>query len=904
LPLGGITALMAVYGLVYLVWERAGWGDEGLRQIIGTAGFMPLNLLTAALFLGASRKRALEQETRRALLLFSLGSVSVFLGNAINLGYIIALGEAPLASWADAFYLSDSALMLAGLMSLPMAGRVRWERYKFAIDAGMVLVGGAVAIWFFNVRPTWATPGSGLIVSILAFAYPLASLLVMLGATTVLMRGRPDANVLAFRLLVGGTLISIVADLAFNMVLLEAMERSAAWVDGVYLLFYLIFTASGELFLRAPEAGPKQPVADRSRLQQTSPLPYLAICSTYGLLLLAALTPWSDPYSGIAVAAVVMTVLVVARQVLAVRQNVRLLAETAAQQNEARFRSLVQNSSDVILVVRPDGRISFVSPAAIRILRLAPEQLTGRPLLDLVEPEDRGRARDFLQKVQATPGVSPPIEWRIRQPDGSALDVESIATNLAHDPTVLGLVLNTRDITERKRLERELTHQAFHDSLTGLANRPLFRNRVGHALTLARRQHQPVSVLFLDLDDFKKVNDSLGHAEGDRLLVAAADRFRQCARAGDTVARLGGDEFAVLLEDGLSSEGVTALVDRLQHAMSRPFQLSGNAVHVNVSVGVATGIGEETADDLLRNADMAMYTAKRRGKGRCETYQAHMYADVKDRLAKEEALRAAIEQRELFLVYQPVYNLATGEVAGVEALVRWEHPEFGALLPQHFVPLAEESGLIISLGQWVLHEACRQMAAWRAKGVRVPLSVGVNVSGRQLHELDIVAEVREALSGSGVAPDQLVLEITESVLMQHTDVVLERLTALRGLGVRLAIDDFGTGYSSLSYLQRFPIDIIKVARPFVEDLASGVDRAALARAIIGLGDTLKLRTVAEGVETAEQCAALRAFDCGYGQGYYFAPPLTPVEVERLLQEPRRVLPAPVTPPPGHVTPAA
>ncbi len=482
--------------------------------------------------------------------------------------------------------------------------------------------------------------------------------------------------------------------------------------------------------------------------------------------------------------------------------------------------------------------------------------------------------------------------------------MESIATNLAHDPTVLGLVLNTRDITERKRLERELTHQAFHDSLTGLANRPLFRNRVGHALTLARRQHQPVSVLFIDLDDFKKVNDSLGHAEGDRLLVAAADRFRQCARAGDTVARLGGDEFAVLLEDGLSSEGVTALVDRLQHAMSRPFQLSGNAVHVNVSVGVATGIGEETADDLLRNADMAMYTAKRRGKGRCETYQAHMYADVKDRLAKEEALRAAIEQRELFLVYQPVYNLATGEVSGVEALVRWEHPEFGALLPQHFVPLAEESGLIISLGQWVLHEACRQMAAWRAKGVRVPLSVGVNVSGRQLHELDIVAEVRAALSRSGVPADQLVLEITESVLMQHPEVVLERLTALRGLGIRLAIDDFGTGYSSLSYLQRFPIDIIKVARPFVEDLASGVDRAALARAIIGLGDTLRLRTVAEGVETAEQCAALRAFDCGFGQGYYFAPPLTPLEVERLLQEPRRVLPAPVTPPPGHVTPAA
>ncbi len=904
IPVGGITALMAVYGLAYLVWERGGWGDEALRQIIGTAGFMPLNLLCAVLFLGAARREALGRETRRAVLLFGLGSLAVFVGNAINLGYIAARGEAPLASWADAFYLGDSALMLAALMSFPMSGRVRLERYKFALDAGVVLVGGAVTIWFFNVRPTWATPGSGWIVSILAFAYPLASLLVMLGATTVLMRGRPETNPTAFRLLVAGTLISIVADLAFNLVLLEAMERSAAWVDGVYLLFYLIFTASGELYLRAPAALPEPQGARRPRLQQTSPLPYLAIITTYGLLLFVAITPWSNPYSGVAMAAVVMTVMVVARQLLAVRQNVRLLAETAAQQNEARFRSLVQNSSDVILVVRPDGRISFVSPAAIRILRLAPEQLTGRPLLELVEPEDRGRARDFLNMVQASPGVSPPIEWRFRQPDGAALVVESIATNLVHDDTVRGLVLNTRDISERKRLERELTHQAFHDSLTGLANRALFRNRVGHALTLARRQHQTVSVLYLDLDDFKKVNDSLGHAEGDRLLVAAADRFRQCARAGDTVSRLGGDEFAVLLEDGLSQEGVAALVERLSHAMRRPFQLSGNAVHVDVSVGVATAHEDDSADDLLRNADMAMYTAKRRGKGRSETYQAHMYADVKDRLAKEEALRAAIAGQELFLVYQPVYNLSTGEIAGVEALVRWEHPEFGALLPQHFVPLAEESGLIVALGQWVLREACHQLASWHAQGLGGRLSMGVNVSGRQLHELDIVAEVRGALVHSGVAADQLVLEITESVLMQHTDVVLERLTALRGLGVRLAIDDFGTGYSSLSYLQRFPIDIIKVARPFVEDLASGVDRAALARAIIGLGDTLKLRTVAEGVETAEQCAALRAFDCGYGQGYYFAPPLTPVEVERLLQEPRRVLPSPATQLPGQIIPAA
>jgi diguanylate cyclase (GGDEF)-like protein len=399
-------------------------------------------------------------------------------------------------------------------------------------------------------------------------------------------------------------------------------------------------------------------------------------------------------------------------------------------------------------------------------------------------------------------------------------------------------------------------------------------------------------VLYLDLDDFKKVNDSLGHSEGDRLLVVAAERFRICARAGDTVARLGGDEFAVLIEDGADAEGVTSVVERLSEAMSRPFVLGGNEVHVKMSVGVATAGPEDSADDLLRNADMAMYTAKRRGKGRSETYQAHMYTDVKHRGEMEIALRSAIEEEELYLAYQPIFSLKSGRLEGIEALVRWEHPQFGHLLPQHFVPLAEETGLIVRMGRWVLREACRQAQVWRSAFPETPLTVSVNISGRQLTELDLVNETRMALAETGVVPEAVVLEITESVLMQQSGSVLEQLKALKALGVQIAIDDFGTGYSSLSYLQRFPIDLIKIARPFVEDVTAGVDKSALARAIIGLGDTLRLRTVAEGVETPEQCAALRFLGCSMGQGYYFAPPLPPPEIARLLAQPRCELPAP------------
>jgi diguanylate cyclase (GGDEF)-like protein/PAS domain S-box-containing protein len=883
---------MAVYGLAYLVWERSGWGSEAVRAFVGTAAFMPLNLLTGLLLALASTNPVLDRSVRRALRLFAIGSLTVLIGNSVSLYQMLVLKTNPPVSWADVFYLSDSALMFAAMLSFPLARRIRSEQWKFILDAAMVVTGGAVAIWFFNVRPSWAAGENRLDVTVLAFAYPLANLLVMLGCTTVLLRGPLDRNRLAFRLLVWGTLASIVADLTFNLVLLETGGRSAAWVDGVYLLFYLLLTASGELYLRRPEPFAPRPAATAPPPQHLSILPYVAVAFTYGLLLIASLETWIDPISGIALGAVVMTLLVVIRQVLAVRQNVRLLAESAARATEERFRTLVQNSSDVILIVQPNGTISFVSPSVARVLRYDPSSIVGKTLIDLVEPDDREQARGEFAEALETPGVSPAVEWRFRQPDGSSLHAELIATNLIHDPTVKGLVFNTRDISERKRLESQLMHQAFHDPLTGLANRALFRDRVSHALARARRQGQSVSVLYLDLDDFKQVNDTLGHAEGDRLLVVAAERFRICGRAGDTVARLGGDEFALLIEDsGLN--GLQGLVERLTEAMERPFLLGGNEVVVNMSIGVATASVEDGADDLLRNADMAMYTAKRRGKGRTETYQAHMYTDVKHRLAMEEALRGAIERDELYLVYQPIFSLQDGGLEAVEALVRWSHPQFGHLLPQHFVPLAEETGLIVRMGRWVMREACRQVQEWRAAHPASRLRVSVNISGRQLSELDLVRETRDVLLSTGVTPGAVMLEITESILMQQSGSVLTQLQELKELGVQLAIDDFGTGYSSLSYLQRYPIDLIKIARPFVEDVSAGVDKSALARAIIALADTLRLRTCAEGVETPEQCAALRTLGCSMGQGYYFSPPLPPADITRLLNQPRWELPAPV-----------
>ncbi|HEX2218770.1 MAG TPA: EAL domain-containing protein, partial [Gemmatimonadales bacterium] len=875
----------------YLVWERNDWGSPAIRNVVGNVAFMPLNLAVATMTALASRSTVLDPGVRRALRLLALGSAMVFVGNSITTWYLMALKQNPPVSWADLFYLSDSLLILSALLSFPLARRTRLERWKFVLDAAMVVVGGAVVIWYFSIRATaGATADSNLVTTLLAFAYPLVGMLVLLGITTVILRRPTDGNRVAFRLLIGAVSIAVVADLTFSLMSLELGGRTASLLDAAYLLCYVMLMAGAELYYRRPVPRAATGAAPRPRNQPISPLPYLAVAATYGLLVYSVIRPWTDPVSGLAVGALLVTALVVVRQLLAVRENVRLLAETAVRQNEARFRSLVQHSSDVIIVTRPNGTMRFVSPSANRVFGYDPAEMVGRPIATLLHPDDRERAATLFDQAARAPGVTGPVEWRFRQPDGSWLSAEILATNLTGDPTVRGIVLNTRDVSERKRLEEQLTHQAFHDPLTGLANRALFRDRVSHALALAQRQSNPITVLFLDLDDFKRVNDSLGHAEGDRLLIAAAERFLSCARAADTVARLGGDEFAILLEHAAGPDGRAELLERLATAMSHPFTLSGNQVQVSASIGVATAGAGDSADDLLRNADVAMYAAKRRGKGRSETYESRMYADVRHRLEMEAALRAAIDAGELTLHFQPIVQLGSGAIYGVEALVRWEHQTYGHLLPQHFIPLAEETGLIVKLGSWVLEEACRQVQAWRLAYPHIPLSVSVNISGRQLQGHGIAEALGDALASSGVDPAAVILEITESVLMQQTDVVLERLQGLKKLGVRLAIDDFGTGYSSLSYLQRFPIDILKIAKPFVEEVSLGAERAALARAIVGLGDTLRLQTVAEGVEMAEQRAALIELGCPLGQGHYFSRALPAEAIDRILCARRSLVP--------------
>ncbi|HEV2893714.1 MAG TPA: EAL domain-containing protein, partial [Actinomycetota bacterium] len=469
--------------------------------------------------------------------------------------------------------------------------------------------------------------------------------------------------------------------------------------------------------------------------------------------------------------------------------------------------------------------------------------------------------------------------------DGHRCTVQFTITNLLDNPSVGGLVLNTRDISERRQLEDQLVHQAFHDSLTSLANRALFKDRVDHALQRTKRQTPSVAVLFLDLDGFKEVNDSLGHAAGDRLLIQVAERLHSCVRPSDTVARFGGDEFAVLIEDASDDIDVVQVADRVLEGLRQPFEVNGRELHVRGSMGIARMESDvDGADQLLRNADLAMYRAKAAGQGGYERYDPEMHTELVQRVQLESDLRRALEAGELFLQYQPTFDLGSGQLVGAEALARWNHPVRGLVPPTEFIPLAEASGLIRPLGAWVLREACRQAAEWQRNSPprERPLTLNINLSGRQLQSPEVVDDVARALKESGLPPSALVLEMTESVLMDDSEDVLAILKQLKQLGPRLAIDDFGTGYSSLSYLHRFPVDMLKIDRSFVERLSHASDNAELARTIVRLGQSLQLVTVAEGVEDSAQFLALRRMGCDVGQGYYFGRPMESEEISRLL----------------------
>jgi diguanylate cyclase (GGDEF)-like protein/PAS domain S-box-containing protein len=560
----------------------------------------------------------------------------------------------------------------------------------------------------------------------------------------------------------------------------------------------------------------------------------------------------------------------------------------AADEGAQLFLGAFEHAAIGMALVSPKGQWLRANRSLCCMLGYSEEELIAKGFQGVVHPEDLGQALAHVKDLLRGSAATYQSEKRFLNRLGEDVWVLwSVAPLRDPDTDEVRLIFQAQDITDRKLSEGRLLHNAFHDALTGLPNRALFIDHV--KLTIARsrrREGHLFAVLFLDLDRFKVINDSLGHMVGDQLLVGIARRLETCLRESDTVARVGGDEFTILLEDIVDEAEAVAIAERIQQELSQPFSLDGREVFTTASIGIApSSTGYEDPEEILRDADTAMYRAKSSGKARHEVFDRAMHAVAVNLLQLETDLRKALERRELFLVYQPIVALDDFRLCGFEALVRWQHPERGLVSPLDFIPVAEDTGQIIALGQWALLEACRQMRRWqRTVAAEAHLFMSVNLSSKQFTQPDLIEQVRTILAQTRLSPRNLKLEITESAVMENIETATEMLKQLRALGVQLAIDDFGTGYSSLSYLHRFAIDTLKIDRSFVTRMSENNENTEIVRTIVVLAQNLGMDVVAEGVETKEQLALLRRLGCEHGQGYYFSRPSSEADAEKIIAE--------------------
>jgi diguanylate cyclase (GGDEF)-like protein/PAS domain S-box-containing protein len=832
----------------------------------------------------AATHPSVSADQRRAWRLMSFGFACLAFGDLMWALFDGILGQNAFPSPADIGLLSAYPFLFAGLLAFSAGPRSTAERAKFGLDAAMVLLGGGMVTWHFVLRPLATAGFDDPLPTILALIYPVLDLVLLGGIFQVLQRGPDLRATWALRALLVAFASYMISDFAFGVISVQTGYVAGDWPDIARLLGQYLWVVSAVAQVGSTTGTKVRPPLVRDERRWVSAMPYGAVAIGYALLLWAQRGDFGTAAGDLLLAAVVLTGLVIARQIAAHRENARLLQGHAERRSEARFRSLVQHASDLTTVVDVTGLIQYQSPSIERVAGHRPEVLVRTPVADLVHPEDAPHFLVFLNEVAHQPRGRTQLEWRLARHDGGWLHVETTATNLLSDPEVEGIVLNSRDVTERKALEDQLRRQAFHDPLTDLANRALFRDRVEHALSRAGRQDEVLSVLYLDLDNFKTVNDSLGHPVGDALLVEVAARLQGCLRSSDTMARLGGDEFAILLEDATGEHSPESVAERISLLLRVPFLVGTHDVLVSASIGITDASeSRDGVDELLRNADVAMYAAKGLGKGRAERFEPAMYAVVRQRLELTAELRRALDQHEFRVFYQPIVDLHTSRIREVEALVRWQHPDRGLVSPLEFIPLAEETGLIVPLGRWVLEQACRQARAWHVEHPSEPLLVmGVNLSGRQFQDPELVADVERVLRDTGLPPGCLKLEITESVAMQNAARAEITMQALKDLGVRLAIDDFGTGYSSLQYLKRFPVDTLKIDKSFVDGLGADEQDTAIVQSVVALAKALHLDVTGEGVETRSQHAQLRLLGVERAQGFLFARPMPPQDIGAML----------------------
>ncbi len=884
-----LVILSLVYSVACAAVVFAGWGGQAAAGFVGAWGTFPL-MIVAALVLWPVIVDPMQ--TRRCRLAFRLifGALLLDFIATAGWGYDALSGEETIGAWPDVLYLFYYPMTAVACVLLYFDRGGRLDTARSLIDFATLALGFGTLLWFTALEPLGSMNAQQLIDNWSVAGYGIGNAMARVAGAMLAMQLTQWRAERAMVWLLLAMVATLVSDLLWINAELSKTYEVGASIDLAYFAGYLGIIMSARAQRLQRRIG-----SDTFGLQGDlrGSLPVVAL--TTGIIALLddrlELTNFQSPL--LIAVMLVSTVLVIASQALATREVAGLHREVASRRFDERLTELVRRSSDMIAICDVDGVIRYASPSSEQLLGAAPGELIGQRLDDVLGPE-APHVREAFDQVLGTPYSEQHATFSIPQAGGEKRSFKMVIANLCHVESIRGVTLNIRDVSDAARLNDQLRTLAFHDPLTLLANRSLFADRVHQAIRHVAEGLTP-AVLFIDLDDFKTVNDSLGHSAGDQLLRGFAHRLVQGTRAGDTVARLGGDEFAVLIDHAADTDAALAVARQVAEVCRQPFEIDGRPVRIGASVGVAMADRASNVERLLRNADAAMYAAKSRGKGHVEVFAPEMLRAARRRMRIENELAVAIEQQQFVAHYQPIVELASRHLVGVEALMRWRHPTRGLVMPGDFIPLAEETGQIVPMTQWILDRACADLVALQrgiAQGEGVRMSV--NVSSRYLDHGSIVADVRGALERHRLRPESLILEVTESLLLEDSERVEQTFKELKLLGVRLALDDFGTGYSSLAYLHRFPIDILKIHRTFVERLVredgtGGVDAVALARAIMSLAEALGLDTVAEGIEVDAQRDTLLALGCRTGQGYSFGKAMPIDEVLQAAVTRRRSL---------------
>ena len=863
-----------------VAWLVSGIGDAPTRLAVADLAEPAIDLLAALIALRAVRQLGAGR-VRLGWAVVCLALLVYASGDGLFAWFDLMAGGASSPSPADVAYVAYYPIIGAALLLFPSVASGPRERLRLSLDSLIVLVGGGIIVWQALLKPALANLDPNPLGAALALGYPIGDLVLLFGMAALTLRRPVGIDPRALVALVGGLALMFVADLGYGGLALAGTYDAQRWPDVGYLSSSLLIAMAGYLQVHAARTRARPEAAGLSPWLQA--MPYAGLAAGYGTVVVLLPGGVSGDLGGVLFEALVLTLLVLVRQEVVLRENSRLLAEQTRRELETRFEALTAHAADAIVLVDRRGTVVQAAPAVGRVLGVDATKLVGHPISSLAHSDDTGRVRSMVADVVAGRPMARPVEWRLWDAAGHWRQVETIAADLRDDPSVGQIVLTTRDIGVRKTLEQQLTQLTLHDLLTNLPNLALFHDRLRQALASGQRAGRQTTVLSIGLDGFRRVNEILGHAAGDRLLQECAARLQASVGAADTCARLGGDEFGVLLDGDPLVQDRSLVADRLVAAFRQSIPVGDEPLHLTASLGLATTSQPGTdATSLLQSAQLARSAARDAGGDRAVTFEPGMQQAVLSRIELETELRRAVALGQLVLLYQPIVDLQTGELAGAEALVHWDNPTRGRLGPGSFVRLAEQTGLIDEIGSWVLRTACGEATRWAGLARGPVPRVSINLSTRQVADPQLPWTVQAAMAQAGSAPSWITLELTESLLLQNTAAVLERLHALRALGVAIAIDHFGTGYSSLVSLEESPATHIKIDRWFITPLDDPGRGSGVARAVIDIARALGMSAVAEGVETPTQLERLRELGCQLAQGLLFARPLEAAAMEELV----------------------